>query len=439
MNVNFESIEKAVLSSFLFDNTEFFEYGHTINTNDFVLPYSQEIFQTMQYLHEHDMPLEETFILKYANKEKLREQDLISVMAVNAISNVHSYIELLKQESSKRKLLQLSIQMHKDLSSDSNMSIEDVKSNIVHYIDNLDNVNIDKYEHKSSDLVSLVQKQMENAQNKDLIQKYYTGLKALDNILDGIDDGDLIVIAGRPSMGKTSLIASICIESLQNNNGVLIESLEMPADKIMKRLLAVKSEENLKDIKNGLVKNLSNFKNASEFFSKGDLIIHDETYPTLYQLQAKIKRTLRKNPNIKNVFIDHTGKIQLDGKTREDIEIGKITNTLKKIARDYGIRVFLLQQLNRGVENRENKRPTLSDIKNSGNVEEDADVVLGLYRSSYYKSKENETYENNLEESEIIVLKNRDGALGTAKVWFERKITAFKNKTTFEKESLIKF
>lgn len=157
------------------------------------------------------------------------------------------------------------------------------------------------------------------------------------------------------------------------------------------------------------------------------------------ELQNRIKTVLRKNPNIKNVFVDHTGKIQLLGKTREDIEIGQISAMLKKIARDYNIRVFLLQQLNRSLESRDNKRPILSDLKNSGNIEEDADIVLGLYRDSYYKKDKkkdfNEFNLNSIEDAEIIVLKNRDGRLGTAKVSFESKCTRFIDKK--EEEPLI--
>lgn len=306
-------------------------------------------------------------------------------------------------------------------------------------MDNLENKDFDKYDHKSGDLIDKIKQQMEDVNSGKSTEKFHSGLENLDKILDGIEDGELVVIAARPSMGKTSLISSITNESLKKNNGVLIESLEMSADKIMRRLLSTKSGENLSDLKNGLVKKPTSFKEATEFLNTDNLIIHDESYPTLYQLQAKIKKALRKNPNIKNILVDHTGKIKLAGKTREDIEIGYITNSLKKIARDYNIRVFLLQQLNRGVESRENKRPLLSDLKNSGNIEEDADIVLGLYRDSYYKSQDNETYEKDLEEAEIIILKNRDGALGTAKVWFERKTSSFRNKTFIKRDSIIQF
>ena len=209
----------------------------------------------------------------------------------------------------------------------------------------------------------------------------------------------------------------------------------MPRKKILSRLIAAKSGEGLGDLKKGLVKNLEKFNEAIEFFENTDLIIEDKAYPTAFELQNRIKATLRKNPNIKNIFVDHTGKILLAGKTREDIEIGHISAMLKKIARDYNIRVFLLQQLNRSLESRENKRPMLSDLKNSGNIEEDADIVLGLYRDSYYKKDKEKASmfsQTPIEDAEVIVLKNRDGRVGRAKVSFEGKCARFINRVENE-------
>ena len=262
-----------------------------------------------------------------------------------------------------------------------------------------------------------------------------SGLEALDNIIGAFEDGDLIVIAARPSMGKTSIISNIAIKALEEGRGVLIESLEMPRKKIVSRLIAARSQESLTDLKRGLVKNKDNFNAAVEFFENSNLIIHDKAYPTILELQNRIKATIRRNPDIKNIFVDHTGKIQLLGKTREDIEIGHISAMLKKIARDYNIRVFLLQQLYRSLESRENKRPMLSDLKNSGNIEEDADIVLGLYRDSYYKKdKDKPTIfnENAVEDAEILVLKNRDGRVGVAKVSFEGRSARFLNRVNTE-------
>lgn len=438
MKIDITNFERTVLSSFIFDYSIFEDSLSVLNIDDFYLPSHQEIYNVMRDLYSKEIPIDEEFILKYADDTKVTKDVILDILSATPITNVGSYVEEIKEHSKKRKLGKLAIEI-KNYTVNENIESEDIKTKIIQYLDSMEQYESNDYEHKAVDLIGIIQEQMENVHKNIQEEKYHTGLKALDKILDGIDSGDLVIIAARPSMGKTSLISSIVFETLRKNRGVLIESLEMSAHKIMRRLLSSYSGEFLSDLKNGYLKNPQKFNESKSFLSTSDLVIHDEPYPTFHMLQSKIKKNLRKNPNIKNVIVDHTGKIKLDGKTREDIEIGYITNGLKKIARDFNIRVFLLQQLNRSVESRENKRPLLSDLKNSGNIEEDADIVLGLYRNSYYKSKENDSFEKDYEDAEIIVLKNRDGALGTAKVIFERKTSSFKNKPAINRENIIKF
>jgi len=417
------NIEKAILSTIFYDPITIDEIQEVLSVNDFYIPIHKIIYETMIQLNKDDLPIEEEFIKTRISNNNQLDVALVEIIATNAVVKFIAYAIELKEESKKRQINELLIQTKK-LLNEKNSSSEDLLSNINKEIQNIEN-NVNTKEQTSKDILAELLKDMNNsALNIDKIGQK-SGLTALDNIIGSFEDGDLIVIAARPSMGKTSIISAITNQSLGENKAVLIESLEMPAKKIMARLISARSGENLSDIKKGLIKNKEKFEEASNFFACENLIINDNTFPTLIQLISRIKRALRKNKNIKNIFIDHTGKIQLDGKTREDIEIGHITNNLKKIARDYNIRVFLLQQLNRSVESRENKRPMLSDLKNSGNIEEDADVVLGLYRHSYYAAKEKSMFENKIENSEIIILKNRDGETRTAKVSFEGRCARF--------------
>jgi len=427
MKINITHIENSILSSFLFDYTIFEEYQSILSPEDFYLPKHQYFYKILQELYKDNYPFDETFIFKKANSTIISEKDIIEILSASPIVNAGHYIKEIKESSKKRKLNELSINIKKQV-LDENLETDFILSDILTYIENIETIDVDTYEHKAKNLIKEVKQDIINANNKKEIFKYNTGINNLDKLLGGIDDGELIIIAARPSMGKTSLISNICIETIKNGFGVLIESLEMDANKIMKRLISAKSGEYLSDIKNGTIQDQIKFNDTIDFFNTEELLINDESYISLYQLQTKIKRALRKNPNIKNIFIDHTGKIKLSGQTREDIEIGYITNTLKKIAREHKIRVFLLQQLNRSLESRDDKRPILSDLKNSGNIEEDADIVLGLYRDSYYKSKEKKYEEAEIEKAEIIILKNRNGKLGTAQVWFEKPTSSFKNK-----------
>lgn len=424
------SIEKVVLSSIIFSPDEIYYVSGLLEVEDFYLPAHQEIYKIMLELHKENLPIDEDFIRKRANSKNINDSMLIEILSANPITNVEAYCIEIKEDSKIRKIQELTKKIPKYI--DTNTKSDDILYFLQKDIEIIENQNINKT-ISTEDLISEVLRDMENAFRKgSKIIGQLSGLDALDNIIGAFEDGDLIVIAARPSMGKTSIISALVTQSILDKNGVLIESLEMPAKKIMMRLISSKSEESLSDLKKGLVRNREAFTKSMEFFASSDLIIHDKSYPTLTELQNRIKTELRKNPNIKNVFVDHTGKIQLLGKTREDIEIGQISSMLKKIARDYNIRVFLLQQLNRSLESRDNKRPLLSDLKNSGNIEEDADIVLGLYRDTYYKKgkKPEPSYEINkeVEEAEIIILKNRDGRIGTAYVSFEGRCTRFMNK-----------
>lgn len=431
--INILNIERLILSSIIFDYEQIFEISLILKKDDFYLKAHQDIYEVMLNLQEEGLPIDEEFIKNRVQKDNFNENILIDIVSSKPITEPQAYAFELKESSKLRKLDQLSKNIIFNISNEKNS--QDIISNIQINIENIENETLQRTP-SIKDTIKEIKADMKKAsENGAKILGQSSGLDALDNILGAFEDGDLIVIAARPSMGKTSIISRIATQALKEKNGVLIESLEMPRKKIVSRLIASMSGESLTDLKKGLVKDINKFNQAIDFFENSDLIIHDKAYPTVLELQNRIKATLRRNPNIKNIFVDHTGKIQLLGKTREDIEIGHISAMLKKIARDYGIRVFLLQQLNRSLESRENKRPMLSDLKNSGNIEEDADIVLGLYRDSYYKKeKDKPSMFNNgaIEDAEILVLKNRDGRVGVAKVSFEGKSARFINKVANE-------
>ena len=435
--INVLSIERLILSSIIFDYEQIFEISLILKKEDFYLKAHQDIYAVMLNLQEEGLPIDEEFIRNRVPKDNFNENILIDIISSKPITEPQAYALELKESSKLRKLDQLSKNIIFNISSEKNS--QDIISNIQINIENIENETLQKAP-SIKDTIQEIKADMKKAsENGAKILGQSSGLDALDNIIGAFEDGDLIIIAARPSMGKTSIISAIATQALKEKNGVLIESLEMPRKKIVSRLIASMSGESLTDLKKGLVREINKFDEAVDFFENSDLIIHDKAYPTVLELQNRIKATLRRNPNIKNIFVDHTGKIELLGKTREDIEIGHISSMLKKIARDYNIRVFLLQQLNRSLESRENKRPMLSDLKNSGNIEEDADIVLGLYRDSYYKKDKPSMYDkDSIEDAEILVLKNRDGRVGVAKVSFEGKCARFINKVLNE-PTLIEF
>lgn len=252
-----------------------------------------------------------------------------------------------------------------------------------------------------------------------------TGIKYLDHMLS-LEPGDLIVLAGRPSMGKTGLVATVINHAMDNKEGSIFFSLEMPAMQIMMRMFANKSEESMNDIKNGRIKDYARYKATEDFFRSTEMFTLIDEGMTALQIYNISMAEKAKKPWLKNIFIDHIDHVKAtDDNKRDDIRIGDDAKTFKKLAKDGGLKVWLLSQLNRGVENRPNKRPGPADLKNSGSLEELADELVFVYRDSYYKSKEDGTNEGPINEAELILGKNRNGPTGSAKTNFVGPIMKF--------------
>jgi len=246
-----------------------------------------------------------------------------------------------------------------------------------------------------------------------------TGIAELDNMVN-IAPGSLIVVAARPSMGKTGFIATVQWHLLKKREGSLFFSLEMPSEAIMTRLIANEAEIPVSEIKRGEISDFDAYKrardkiaNASNYF----IVDSSVTETDIFNLSMAIKR---EHPSVKNIFVDHLTYIKKSSTADKNMHlwVSGVTKTLKRLAKELDVKVWLLSQLSRSIESRPNKRPQLSDLRESGAIEEDADVVIGLYRPSYYKSRETGEKEPPVNDAELIVLKNRDGMTGTAHTHF---------------------
>jgi len=255
-------------------------------------------------------------------------------------------------------------------------------------------------------------------ENKDL-----TGIPSLDRMLI-TSPGDLIIIGARPSMGKTGLMNTLALNKLTQGKGACIFSLEMPAEKIVARMIANVGLIPMNEINRGLISDFNKYAETKQYLIKNKskllIIDHVSDVESIVKIIHQIKMT---NPHIDDFFIDHLGFIKTAERFQsEHHKYGYITKSLKKIAKVTGAKIWLLSQLNRGVESKTEKRPSLSDLRESGSIEEDADNVIGLYRPSYYKVKEGKIeYEPDPNELELIILKQRDGPTGIVKTWFSGK------------------
>jgi replicative DNA helicase len=258
------------------------------------------------------------------------------------------------------------------------------------------------------------------------LQGIDTGFVSLNRMTGGWSKGDLIILAARPSMGKTALALSLAMNCCKKGGVADLFSLEMPDKQLIKRILS-----NLTRIDSAKWKNPFRFftkedqvkaNTALEIYYKWNFHIHDHSRQTVSDIRAQIQKTKREFPEDDYlVVIDYLQLIAVTGKhDRHDLAIASITKELKQIARQYQVPILLLSQLSRGVEHRLDKRPMMSDLRDSGSIEQDADLIMLLYRDEYY-NKENEG--NNI--IEIDLAKHRNGPVGTVKLQFEKEVGVF--------------
>jgi len=423
------NIEKAVLCSFLFEpeNLE----TSSLKAENFYLPAHQKVYKAMQELLKEELPIDEEFIRKRISNEEVSDNVLIDILSTNAITNVQAYENEIIEDSKKRAILSLRNTIGK-LSEDNTSSSEtiDTIQKELNIIDGEDTSIRD-----TSQIVTSYDEQFKiAAQNKGPIG-LKTSIPRLNYTVGAFAPGDLVVIGARPSMGKTSLGINFSNDFLNNGDGILFDSLEMPGEKIIQRFIASKNKESLSDLKKGIVKDYDNYHKALKYLSTNkNFVLHDISNLTFQQLIKKAKKILRNqkrnNQNIKAWIIDHAGYIKTNPMTRRQ-ELSDGTKELKKVAKEFGIVVFLLSQLNREVQNRKSFRPILSDLKESGNLEEDADIVIFPHRDSYYKRTDRNQTEEPINKAELIIPKNRDGVTGIVPCTFNGPTNTFSSESDY--------
>ena len=274
----------------------------------------------------------------------------------------------------------------------------------------------------------------ERYQNKDKLTGTPTAFYDLDTMTNGLQKSDLIILAARPAMGKTSFALNIAQNvALKANVPVAIFSLEMSKEQLVQRLLCSEAEVDTQRLKTGNMqaKDWEKLAVAMDAFSQAPIYIDDTAGCTITDLRAKCRRLAMAEKNLGLIVIDYLQLIEGSGREDRLQQISGISRGLKILAKELNVPIISLSQLSRAVEGRQDKRPQLSDLRDSGSIEQDADIVMFIYRDEYYKNQ-NEDEEMaekaaNKGEAEIIIAKHRNGPVGTVKLLFQSNITKFKN------------
>lgn len=260
--------------------------------------------------------------------------------------------------------------------------------------------------------------------NADLYSGITSGYPSLDKMISGFNPSDLIIIAARPSMGKTAFALNTAFNAANAGKSILIFSLEMSSSQILQRLLSIKSGIGIQKIKNGFLKDddWKKLGNASNFLGNFHINIADIPNITVIEMRATARR-MKAAGKLDMIIVDYLQLIKgsnLRIENRQQ-EISEISRSLKGLARELDVPVIALSQLSRAVEQRADRRPMLSDLRDSGAIEQDADIVAFLYRDGYYNEKNDITNGD----TEIIIGKQRNGPVGTVKLKFIPELAKF--------------
>jgi len=446
-NIN---IEQAVLSSIIFDSEIYEEIATILKPEDFYLPFHGYLFGAMERLFEKELPIDEEFLKNELQKEKkFDEVAMLEVLSANPISNTKAYVGEIKAYSNKRSLVTLATEIKK-LTIEEDLEAEQVMDRVEKKLFEITQDSISNDFREAQDITVATIKEIERLKalgNSKLIG-IDTGFRNLNDKTSGFGKGDLVIVAARPAMGKTSLVLNMALKAIERGEGVAFFSLEMPAEQLMLRMLSAKTSIPLQALRVGNLRDdeWSRLSSATQDLATKKLFVDDGGYATIHHVRSKLRKLKSQHPEISLAIIDYLQLMSGDSKGGNSFvgrqqEISEISRGLKQLARELEIPIIALSQLNRSLESRENKRPMLSDLRESGAIEQDADIILFVYRHDVYLEREEKEkemkaknegkeYESKFkrkeeEETELIIGKQRNGPTGTVELMFQKSFTRF--------------
>lgn len=426
--------EFSVLGGLMLDAEAFDQVSDIIHTVDFYNPAHQIIYQTILELHQKAQPIDLVTVTNSLIAKNQLDQIggstyLLSLLEkVMSAANIAAHAKIIKEKSLLRKLIHTSTGLIEKSFSNNFDSVE----SLIDYAES-EILKVGE-ENSSGGLVSpteivtaSIKKIEELYQRKADVTGIPTGFSELDKMTAGLHAGELIIIAARPSMGKTAFSLNVASHmALRAQKSVAYFSVEMGKESLMMRLLAGESRISMGELRNGRIQDASWPKliQAAGTLSESKFFIDDTSGISPFEIRARCRR-LKAQHGLDCIMIDYMQIMQLKEKKvdNREREISEISRNLKAIAKELGVPVIALAQLNRGVEGRSDRRPMLSDLRESGSIEQDADVIMMLYRDDYYDKDDPDKQGH----AEVIIGKQRNGPTGTVKLRFDAKTNKFRD------------
>ena len=427
-------LEEAILGALMLEKNALTAVIEFLRPEHFYSEQHQQIYQAIVDLFKNSEPVDMRTVV--AQLRKVGKLELVGgayyiaelTSKVSSAANIEYHSRIIIEMAIKRELIQIASTVHHDAYEDTT-DVFELLDKTEQSIFKISDSNLRKnYDNMKSLMFKAVKELQERKNHKDGLTGVPSGFSRLDRVTSGWQKADLVIIAARPGMGKTAF----CVSALRNaaidfNIPVAMFSLEMSSLQLVNRLISAEAELESEKIKRG---NLAEFEwqqlvHKTTRLSSAPIFIDDTPALSILELRAKCRR-LKAEHNIQLIVVDYLQLMKGEMGGNREQEIASISRALKGIAKELDVAVIALSQLSRGVETRGgDKRPQLSDLRESGSIEQDADIVMFLYRPEYYKITVDEEGVPTQGLAEVIVAKHRNGSLDTVKLKFIGKYTKF--------------
>jgi replicative DNA helicase len=424
-------VERTILGSMLIDGQAAVNAMDMLDDSCFYSNANKQIFICMREMFEKNVPIDiitlADMLRKKGTLEEVGEETYLAELAecIATASNMEYYAGILIEKATLRSLISIAGEITTDCfdhEKEAQGVLDSAEAKIF-------SISESRVKNKFESMAQLLPKTFEDIEGyaKGSFKGVMTGFKELDDMTTGLGYGDLVIVAGRPSMGKTAFVLSLALNAgVKGKEPTAIFSLEMSKAQLVQRMLCSEARVNMHQLRSGTLpkRDLPKLSFAAGPLSEAPIFIDDTPGITVLELRAKVRR-LKAQHGLKLIIIDY---LQLMGSSSavesRQQEISQISRALKGIAKELDVPVIALSQLSRAVEQRTgNHRPQLSDLRESGAIEQDADIVLFIYRDEVY----NKDDENVKGKAEIIIGKQRNGPIGTANCAFVKDFARFEN------------
>ncbi|GAB1453912.1 replicative DNA helicase [Draconibacterium sp.] len=428
-------VEEAVLGALMLERDAYVTVADFIDTHSFYKDEHQKIFEAIKKLSMNEKPVDLLMVT-----QELKDRDQLEEIGgpayitqltrrVASAAHIEFHARIIAQKFIQRELIRVSTEIQSK-SYDDTMDVDELINFSESALFKIAQGNIKKETVPIKPILNEAIQQIEKAKNqKEGLSGVPSGFTALDRITSGWQKTDLVIVAARPSMGKTAFVLSMAREmAVAHNKSVALFSLEMSSIQLVTRLIAAETELGSQKLKSGRLEDWEweHLNRKISSLDKAPIFIDDTPALSIFEFRAKCRR-LKMQYDIEVVIVDYLQLMTAgsDNRGSREQEVSMISRSLKAIAKELNIPIMALSQLNRSVESREGKRPQLSDLRESGAIEQDADLVLFIHRPEYYGITEDDSGNSLLGVAEIIIAKHRNGATGDVHLSFKKELAKF--------------